>query len=335
MEVFPEMPPSYRTIDYALRPAKHTERRMLSDIFKRLSAFYKLSDYTYIGFGAVTFTDFTLFHKSLGIQSMISLERDGRAEKRLEYNKPFNAIKIICKTSNSYLPTMEWSQPYILWLDYDERLTPEMIQDARTIASNAESGTALAISFQCNKAIECEHYPDALPSSDEGDSTSGLTSIEAFISNFGREKVPLKTTAADLYSWPYGMLGEKMFLDEIAEHLATRNARLSSEKKMSFHKISTIQYSDNAKMHTLVGMFVSEEDNIRLESCEFGELDFLDGSKSIRIEVPPLTIREIRELERQLPLGAGKLNLGVIPDKEAKQFQKLYRYLPNFSVLES
>ena len=49
---------SFERIDYSLRPAKHAERRMLCDVFRRLKPFGPVEDYVYVGFGSVWFSDF-------------------------------------------------------------------------------------------------------------------------------------------------------------------------------------------------------------------------------------------------------------------------------------
>ncbi len=66
--------PSYRKINYRVRPAKSIQRKMLCDALLRLSFFEPVENYRYVGFGSTTFTDFILFHKILGIKDMISIE---------------------------------------------------------------------------------------------------------------------------------------------------------------------------------------------------------------------------------------------------------------------
>jgi len=56
------MPPSYRLINYNLRPAKSVERKMLAEGMSRLSIFGKIEDYNYVGFGSTFFSDFLLLH---------------------------------------------------------------------------------------------------------------------------------------------------------------------------------------------------------------------------------------------------------------------------------
>jgi hypothetical protein len=123
-------------------------------------------------------------------------------------------------------------------------------------------------------------------------------------------------------------------LNELTAELAIRNA--ATDSKTEFRIISEIEYEDNAKMTTIVGIFCSEEDISLLEQCHFDTLDFLNPSGGpVRIKVPKLTVREFRKLESQLPLAEGaELELGSIPISEARTFAELYRYFPNFAVLE-
>lgn len=90
-------------------------------------------------------------------------------------------------------------------------------------------------------------------------------------------------------------------------------------------------------MTTLVGVFYSADDCALVEQCNFETLDFLPATgRPVRIKVPKLTTREFRRLESQLPLSEGEqLELGTIPLSEARSFAELYRYFPNFAVLET
>lgn len=317
------MSSSFEKIDYALRPAKHTERRMLCDIFRKLGYFNRLNNYTYVGFGGIAFSDFVLFHKALGIQEMVSIEKSGKLE-RIEYNKPFNTITLINQAASVALPKLEWKTPHIVWLDYDDKLSNEMFLDAGIIANHALSGCALAISFQCNNAVELDKFKDE------------NEAFNAFISTFTRERIPQKTDVSNLYGWKFATLGTNMLLAEIESILAARNSKLKPEEKLNFKLVCNIGYSDNAKMTTLVGVFVAEKDEESFTKCEFNRLDFVKKvGDTVAIDVPKLTLREIKFLEKQLPLNGKKLNHTAIPTKDAQNFERLYRYLPNFAVLEN
>lgn len=65
---------SFAKIDYQLRPAKTVERKMMAEVFCRLSVFAPLDQYRYVGLGSVYFADFFIFHAACGFGSMISIE---------------------------------------------------------------------------------------------------------------------------------------------------------------------------------------------------------------------------------------------------------------------
>jgi hypothetical protein len=316
---------SFKRIDYSLRPAKHAERRMLCDVFRRLRPFGRIEDYVYVGFGSIWFSDFILMHRALGIKKMISIEQAEDARERIEDNKPFR-IPVDYRRSEDALPALDWSAKQYVWLDYDDPLTPGMLLDMRTVASRATSGTVLAVSVQCNKAIEAKYS--------SADTEGAPTDIENFATVFGWERVPASTKSDELFGWQFGRLSRSILLNELTAELAIRNA--ATDSKTEFRIISEIEYEDNAKMTTIVGIFCSEEDISLLEQCHFDTLDFLNPSGGpVRIKVPKLTVREFRKLESQLPLAEGaELELGSIPISEARTFAELYRYFPNFAVLE-
>jgi hypothetical protein len=320
------MSASFRKIDYSLRPAKHAERRMLSEIFRRLRPFQPVEEYAYIGLGSVWFADFALFHRALGIRDMQSIERASGAKARIEANKPFAAINVHYQESSVVLPTLDWSKRSFVWLDYDEPLSLGMLLDLKTVASRAISGSVLAVSVQCHHAAEIAQAAEE---------PEGPNAFTRFRENFGRELVPSKASEEDLSGWPFGALSRTMIAAQIEAALAVRNLGVSAGNVVRFIPICDINYEDGAKMTTTVGILAEERDHASVANCGFDRLDFMPSSgRLIKIKVPILTNREIRHLERQLP-KAGALQCGEIPSSEADCFAELYRYLPNFAVLEN
>lgn len=317
---------SFRKINYSLRPAKHAERRMLGDMFRRLTPFDLLEDYVYVGFGSVWFTDFILYHKLLGIKNMISIEESSGSRDRFEASRPFN-IEMRFQHSSVALPQLDWQRRQIVWLDYDGTMSVDMLSDARTVAAKAKSGSVLVISVQCNEALDIE---------DAHDDPSGPKALERFVQRFGRERVPAGILEEDLYGWKFGKLSRQLLLQEIETALSARNS--SGKEKYEFHLIASINYKDDAKMTTIAGIIVEASDAGKLAACHFNKLEFIQGRpQPIKIEVPKLTIRELKHLERQLPLPVGsQIDLsGGIPGRDAQQFLEMYRYFPNFAIIES
>lgn len=312
---------SFDRIDYSVRPAKYAERRMLRDVFHRLSYFGPLEDYHYVGFGSVWFSDFILFHRSLGLKRMTSIESKEKAFDRVRDNAPYR-IDLAFERASKAIPKLDWGARSFVWLDYDTQITKDCLRDIAAIVGKARSGSVIAISLRCDAADQL---------SDE----VGVDSLKAFIEAFDRERVPNATTVDDLMGWPFSELSRNIVLNEIETALTARNGTIAD--KFSFHPVCSFNYADGVMMTTLVGVMVADTEHDKFLSCNFNSLDFVEVlGGTIRINVPKLTAREFKLLEAQLPLKeAEALVLGTIPAKEAASFEHMYRYLPNFVVAES
>lgn len=298
---------------------------MMGELFRRLAAFAPLEEYRYVGLGSVWFADFSLYHKALGIADMVSIERATGNRARFEANRPFN-IQMKFMPTTQALPELDWTKRSIVWLDYDGVLNTDVLLDARLVGGSCRSGTILAISVNCGRAEEVNAA--------EGD-PSGPTALDRFKVTFGRERVANDITDDDLLGRRFAKLSRDIILAEIEETVARRNGQ--GDPKCFFVPIVSFSYKDDAPMTTVVWVLYDEPEQENYDKCHFAELDFLRiGNELIDIQVPKLTIKELRYLENQLPLAQGQSLLleGDIPQSEANAFAKLYRYLPNFATLE-
>lgn len=321
------MTASYRIIDYSLRPAKFAERKMLCEMFSRLKAFGSLESYRYIGFGSIWFTDCALFHRTLGIEDIISIEKEQAHAARFAFNNPYRGIRLCMGTAAEILPGLNWSHRSILWLDYDDPLSPSILDDVRTIATRAMSGTAIAVSVQSEK------LDDKRPHLDE---QINVTTSGQFRDLFGDARTPPELNDAALRGWTLSKTSRKIIREEIESGLLISNAGRSPGQALTFRQIGAFEYADGAKMTTIVGVFVDLGQSGLFESAGFRSLPFYrDGDDAIRIKVPLLTPREMRHLDRSLPCAEGAaLDLGPIPESDGKSYARLYRYLPNFASFE-
>jgi hypothetical protein len=299
---------------------------MLSEIFRRLRPFQPVEDYTYVGLGSIWFSDFSLFHRALGIRDMQSIEKVKTAKDRVEANKPFSTIAVAYDDTSVVLPQLDWSKRSFIWLDYDDQLSPNMLLDCQTVATYAASGTVLAVSVQCQQAKEVD---------DAQDDPAGPLAFDRFRDQFGRESIPQDAAEEDLFGWPLGKLSRRMIETKIQSTLAVRNIGIGQFNTVSFLPICEIEYKDGAKMTTTVGIFVEGRELHLAQACGFDTLDFLSPTgRPIRIDIPVLTTREIRHVERQLPRTAVPMDYGSIPTSDADRFAEFYRYLPNFAALD-
>ena len=319
---------SFKKIDYSIRPAKYAERRMLRDIFRRVGPFALPENYVYAGFGSVWFSDFILFHRSLGVKDMVSIEGSRAAQQRIIDNAPFR-IQLDFARSGPALQRLDWAKRHFLWLDYDDPISREILRDIRYVADKAVSGSVLAVSVKSGAAREFDQA--------EGDTAlQSLSAIERFRENFAVGQIPSNTNEEDLTGLPFASLSRAMIATEIGVGLDIRNGK-EEEDPVRFQHICSFDYADGAEMTTIVGIFHTEEDASRVADCHFEELSFVgELGATVSIDVPLLTVREVRKLESQLPLPTGTpLAVGSMPPREAERFARLYRYLPHYAVLES
>ena len=138
-------------VDYSIRPAKSIERKMLAETLQRLWRLDRLDQYRYVGFGSAYFTDFTLLHKTLGINEMISIEKDIGDQKRYEFNRPFACISLAFGNSHEVLPLLEWDgKKSIVWLDYEDSLNKQKLDDIECVCTEAEPGSVLVVTVNAS-----------------------------------------------------------------------------------------------------------------------------------------------------------------------------------------
>ena len=321
------MTASYRLIDYSLRPAKFSERKMLCELFSRLRAFGSLESYRYIGFGSIWFSDCVLFHRVLGIEDIISIERERDHKVRFEFNNPYRGIKLQMGTAADVLPSLDWSHRTITWLDYDDPLSPSILDDVRTVAARAVTGTALAVSVQAERLFDRR---------DIHDEPKEIVSPDQFRDLFGDARTPPELNARKLRGWHIACTSRSILSQEIENVLHEANVGRAAGQRLLFKQIAAFEYADGAKMTTIVGVFVDQGQNAMFEAGGFRDLSFYrSGADALRIKVPLLTPREMRHLDRSLPCPEREdIDLGPIPESDGKQYAMFYRYLPNFASFE-
>ena len=128
-------------IFYNLRPAKQAERRILLDFLKCANGMgIPFSQFRYVGMGGTTFYDFHLLHRFLGVNNMISLERDPKIHPRSLFNRPFDFIAVKNETISSFLTRDKDETVTIYWLDYDDSIGPDITADIAALGTRVKVG---------------------------------------------------------------------------------------------------------------------------------------------------------------------------------------------------
>ncbi|NEP14876.1 MAG: hypothetical protein F6K14_32815 [Symploca sp. SIO2C1] len=315
---------SYSKINYRLRPAKAVERKMICDSLRALSPFGELTTYRYVGFGSTYFSDFILFHKSLHIEDMISIEKDKHAKERFEYNKPFGCIKIKYGTSYEVLPTIEWSKKSIVWLDYDSPLEKTILDDIDTLISHLVSGSVLIVTVSAEK---------------ERPQEEGLTreQINEFRENklqerLPKEKIPIDLKPSNLTGKNLANFYKRIINNQLEESISVVNSVRSEGEKLNYKQIFDFRYADGSRMLT-IGWLLFEKNCLNLaEKCKFNKnFNATELDKPYEIKVPNLTLKEIQYLDSQMPTDdCNAVKRICIPLKDVKCYAELYKYFPSF-----
>ena len=310
-------------MNFAIRPAKNVERKMMCEVFERLSRITPLPQYRYIGFGSWGFYDHSLFHRRLGIRDMISIECDTSLKGRIGINKPYKCIDMRWGKSTDHLPSLDWGKRSIVWLDYFSQLDTSVLEDIQTIVAEAVSGTILAITV------------DAEPRPKTGENIPGKR-FRTLKSNVGDERVPSGLWPKDLAKWGLARVQRRIGTNEIQDVLNDRNAPMDDAKHLHYDQLFNFHYADGAKMLTFGGLIADDADRDRFDPVGLSKLDYVRTSDDpYEIETPNLTLREIHFLDSRLPATPSRIkDAGGLPSSEVLKYRKIYRYFPSFSEVE-
>lgn len=327
------MAATFEQFDYRLRPAKSVERKMMCDAFRRLAPFGSVDRYQYVGFGANSFVDFILLHRSLGIKKMVSMEARKDLEKRVLFNRPFRCIHVEFESSAKALPKLDWKTPSIVWLDYDKALNGPMLGDVSLVATKVVPGSFICFSVAAGSGDDDD-------TDDETANDDGVESeAERMLRKIQRRlplKVPLDVTHRSLKGWGTAEVYRRIITNEIESALAQRNSLLRGKEKFEYRQFFNFHYADGAKMMTCGGLIVRQSQIPLVKQCDFGDLDFTRTRKQpYHIEIPILTHREMRYLDTKLPRPPRKrVSLPGVKPEEVQRYSHLYRYLHPFAETE-
>jgi hypothetical protein len=288
---------------YELRPAKAAQRRMVVDACRRLTAIERLDEYQYVGFGGLEFIDFVEFHLALGLNPMTSIERNLPQEDRFRFNKPYESITLLMGESRDKLAGIDWAiRRAIVWLDYTDQLTTNILRDVDYVARTARPGSMLVVTV--NGGVSTV-LADRLPNLKS--KLGGLVNPDLTDRDMKRQ----------------GAIREQ-------KRILTQHASAACREAHGhpFMQLFDFQYADASPMHTWGGLIVDAETARQAEHCHFPHLDFVRaaGEEPVDIEVPFLTEREMDHLLRGLVGEITLPRISGVGDEDIEKFRSIYRY---------
>lgn len=309
---------SFEAINYMLRPNKNVERKLIVATLKQLQSQFDIPNYRYVGFGSMWFPDFVLMHRVLNICDLVTIENQKSREKRVEFNKPFACIDVRMEDAATALGEVLDQKPSVVWLDYDGPLKNAMTGDLETAIGAMCSGSMLLVSVNAkveqlwNNKIEDEEV-----------------SPEAYLANVCDDQGLLQKKD-ELTRNDFPPLVAQILHDRI------KSAVLEKKPGCDYIPIWSYRYADDAIMVTVGGMVADEPDRAKFAASGTAEFSVATGGTLFDIELPVLTEKEKRALDKLLPSANGldpnKLEFELRPS-EVAAYQRFYLEYPIFGEL--
>ncbi len=288
---------------------------MLLDFLKCTNEFgVAASECRYVGMGGTMFYDFHLMHRFLGINNMISLERNEEIFMRCEFNCPFDFIEVDNIPAAVFLAQDDDEITTIYWFDYDDGFGPDVTADIMSLGTRLKVGGSAFVTV----------YAD--PPGVLGKQTKEQR-LEYFQNTMGEFSVGL--LAADLTDAEFS----KTIIRVLSA--AFQNA-FSARKDGRFQALFKIQYKDSAPMVTVGGCFTSEADAPKVLRRVKADLPFLLKEPPYKIKHLNLTERErqlfdmaVTKRRRNSKQSNSLLSMGF-KKSELDAYRDLIRFLPRY-----
>jgi len=319
--------PSTDSVNFSIRPNKNIERKLIARAIAGLNGRFDVSSYRYIGMGSFWFVDFVLFHKTLAITDMISIEHAEYGD-RAEFNRPFKCIRIEPGDTTRVLPELELDQKaFIAWLDYDSDLNGPVLEDIRILCPKAPSSSIVLVTLNAHHGQLNNQY-------DENENE--LSRLE-YLRRVAGELVPTTLEDKDTNAKNFPRTLAALLLNH-CDH-ETRSAGTG----MRFLPLFNFYYKDNAPMITIGGMIANESDERLLNESNLpAQFEYVTGNAQFDIKAPPLTLKERSALDRLLPADTVpspeelQQKAGFKLDEEQiSAYKDFYRDYPTFSERDS
>lgn len=313
---------------YHLRHNKAVDRFLFMELLLKLndSFNYKLTEYTYHGFGGPFLDDFKLLHQYFPEIPMVSVEQDPKTHLRQKFNRPHKNIRFFKGSFDDYLSTYNNIGKDIIWLDYTSCKFSDFTL-LQGVIDKVERYSIIKVTLNANHVSHIGQENDQ----------EREKKIENFKEVFD-EFLPVNINDSRDFrprNYPYLLL--KMLKVSIESVLCKMGS-------MVFQPLTSFVYQDGQRMLTLTGILL-EEAEVNELMRKLGKWKYLniDWKNLIKIDVPTLSVKERLTLDTHLPIKGGSVvglskKLGYKLEKSEnknidcfKQYADFYRFYPYFT----
>jgi hypothetical protein len=309
---------STNLVNFSLRQNKSIERAIVFDCISSVMRLLELRNPVYVGFGSVWFSDFILAHRLLGIRDMVSIERDEIIFKRAEFNRPYKTLEVKQGESAEVIPDLLKrpslaSRPWIIWLDYDNEMNEVKLGELVRLIQILPPNSFLITTF----SAQAGKY-------------GKIADRAEFINGLFGNAAPENEDPLD-YRSQNTLMG---ILAESTERYLLSQA-ISSGRRGSPVPAIRLIYRDSMPMVT-VGSILPAPENYDSVKYMVAEPDW-PGRLTELIQAPPLTPKEVLELQSHLPSEERLARKDLVAmgfdlqDEQLRSFVDHYLRYPQFA----
>ena len=237
----------------------------------------------------------------------------------MKFNKPFEFIRLEMNKIGDIIPTIDRNRKYFVWLDYDNPLDREVLDDVGGFLHVLAPGSIFVVTV------------DAEPRPYEGSDSIDLTmdqridrSVEEFRENLkGFYPGEIKRNIFSRNALP------KFFAEILINKI---NEEVHVRPKFDFLQLFNFQYADGAQMVSIGGIIEEKQAITELQQSDLLRWGFINQSVNpLEISVPALTLREKQWLEQKLDPNLTVEDLVFeLPREKFNSFKKFYKYYPSY-----
>lgn len=310
---------SFEKFNYLLRPSKQVERKLFIEALQRMVPLgYPIAEYAYVGLGSVYYADFMLFHKYLYIDDMYCVEASN-IPKRMDFNRPFDFIKLRMQRVAEFLPEVERDRMYFVWLDYDTALTRDVIRDIEGFLHVLAPKSIFIVTVDAEPRLPEEPGYEDLTQNQRVE--KWLAALDEDLGSYYGETIRRSV---------FSPVGLPRFLTSV---LRSAIAQAMSERpSLRFLQLFNFRYADGAQMLSLGGLIDDPRSVETVRGSHLFKLGFVtDGPEPIEVSVPPLTVREKQWLDRRVVSESASPVLEFeLQEQLLENFRRYYRHYPTY-----
>lgn len=326
---------SHNLPPFQLRPNKFVDRMLFLDLMTRVSGLRGTQNYVYISMGAKFLHDHHSVYRKIGIDSLVSFDRDSDDIKRQLFNRPIDKMKCI-ELDSADLPgqldELRGKKNAIVWLDFtkpNERRV--QLQQSEETIRRLEPGDVLRVTFNADyrsfgkfNDIEKTRYASLQEMAGAKLSEQIPEYLPAKLRTLKQSEVP--SVLADAL----GMAAERT---------------LKHRQDIRVVPILSTTYADNARMATAACVIRPANEKILPECLKGWKFRSKKWSDVLDINVPDLSMREKQHIDRRINSSPARI-LSSLPFKphdieaaeELKQaignYKLFHRYYPAFHHID-